>query len=119
MERRNFLLTTAGALATLSVANHAFADDNTKLETLSLTNEIAHNHGHFFELSLESLVLLIREANTSGDEKATIDIQGQSGHPHTLSLSVAEIVTIMVDGVLEKDSSIDANHSHKIFINLE
>ena len=36
----------------------------------------------------------------------------------SLSLSVEEIVSLMIDGLLEKNSSIDANHAHTVSIEL-
>lgn len=120
MERRKFMITAAGALATIGVAGKAFADEGEPtpqpVNKLEVTNRIGRNHGHDFDLTLEDLVLLLREASANGD--VAIDIQGSSGHPHTLTLSADEITEILVAGTLVKNSSVDAGHPHPVEINV-
>lgn len=121
MERRKFMITTAGALATLSVAGKALANDEAmtpeKPGKFDVTNQIGRNHGHGFNLGLEDLVVLMREANLNGE--VVVDIQGQSNHPHSLNLSVDDIVMILAEGSLQKNSSSDANHSHPVLIEMK
>ena len=122
MERRKFMVTTMGTLATLSVAGKALADDTMKVENdkLKLSNEIGRNHGHELVLgTLEDLVLLMREANANASGTVALDMQGTSGHPHTLTLSVDDFMTILVDGTLTTQSSVDAGHPHAVRIELK
>lgn len=114
MQRRLFLKTAAGAVALGATANLAHAGDS--VDGLIVTNEITNNHGHEVNLNLSDLVLLLREADQHGI--AQVDIQGLSGHPHTIELDKMTIETILVDGSEVITSSEDFGHAHEVTIHL-
>lgn len=97
---------------------------------------IGRNHGHAFDLNLALALQLLRETAPrlsdapevppATPEKppqlistpAIIDIQGLSGHPHTLELQHQELLDLFVKGAIRKASSTDAGHAHLVEINL-
>jgi hypothetical protein len=46
-----------------------------------------------------------------------LDIQGAAAHPHTVSLSAAEIGMIAANQQVAKPSSTDNGHSHTVTFN--
>jgi hypothetical protein len=47
------------------------------------------------------------------------DISGQSGHPHKIELTHADLLSLFVDGQIAKVSSRDLGHQHQVTIRLE
>jgi hypothetical protein len=104
---------------------------------------IGRNHGHALDLNLVQALQLLREtaprlpsvpeplpvADPSQppvpvkppqpiSTPALIDIQGSSGHPHSLELQHQELIDLFVKGTIRKASSTDAGHAHMVEINL-
>jgi hypothetical protein len=47
----------------------------------------------------------------------SLNIQGSSGHPHTVALSGAELSAIAANQRVSKESSNDAGHTHTVTFN--
>lgn len=118
MDRRFFLKGTSlagvslGALATGGVKAMAQSTE----PQVSVTNVIGTNHGHALTLTLVDVILGAQDAQGTG--MVAFDIQGKSGHPHTLELTSEDFVTLIVEGSLEKESSIDFGHPHTVTVTL-
>ena len=74
---------------------------------VSITLDISNNHGHNGFISNESVII--------GDQ-LTIDIQGDSGHPHTIILTEDDLAVLRKQLVVDVKSSVDAKHSHMVRI---
>jgi hypothetical protein len=46
-----------------------------------------------------------------------LDIQGSADHPHSVSLTTAEVVSIAANTRVSKVSSTDASHNHNVTFN--
>ena len=69
---------------------------------------ISANHGH---------VARIKGAELMAGGAVSLDIQGSADHPHTVSLSSAEIVAIAANTQVSKVSSTDSSHNHTVTFN--
>lgn len=118
MNRRNLLMTLGAGTAALVATRTAFAQQvpGANDRVLAVVTAIGSNHGHALDLTVEAVVLALQQARVDGSVK--IDIQGKSGHPHTINLSFDDLVNLLSLGVLEVVSSIDAKHSHAVKISL-
>lgn len=121
MDRRNFLATqsasavTIGALGLLS--SRVLAQEVPECpKEASFTSEIARNHGHELVLSISAVLRALQQSQVT--PVATFDIQGTSGHPHSIGLSGAQIVELLSKGSLALDSSVGAGHTHQVAIQL-
>ena len=72
------------------------------------TGTISSNHGH-------SAVITSAQLGASGG--ITLNIQGTSGHNHTVALSGAELSAIAGNQRVSKESSNDAGHTHTVTFN--
>ena len=72
------------------------------------TGAISSNHGH-------SAVIASAQLGASGG--ITLNIQGTAGHPHTVTLSGADLSAIANSQRVAKESSSDASHSHTVTFN--
>jgi hypothetical protein len=69
---------------------------------------IGQNHGH-------SAVITAAQLSAAG--ALDLNIRGQSDHPHTVSLSAAQISTIASNQRVSKESTTDDGHSHTVTFN--
>jgi hypothetical protein len=69
---------------------------------------ISSNHGH-------SAVIASAQLGASGG--ITMNIQGTSGHPHTVALTGADLTAIAANQRVAKESSNDASHTHTVTFN--
>lgn len=69
---------------------------------------VGSNHGH-------SAVITAAQLTAAG--AVSLDIRGQSDHPHTVSLSAAQIASIAASQRVSKESSSDDGHSHTVTFN--
>jgi hypothetical protein len=70
--------------------------------------QISNNHGH-------SAVITGAQLTAGGD--LSLNIQGAATHPHTVSLSGAEISSIAASQRVSKVSSTTEDHSHTVTFN--
>jgi hypothetical protein len=69
---------------------------------------IGTNHGHS---------AVITSAEIIGGAAISLDIRGQSDHPHTVVLSAAEVVSIGGNKRVSKESTTNDGHSHTVTFN--
>jgi hypothetical protein len=70
--------------------------------------QISNNHGHS---------AVITGAQLTAGGALELNIQGAATHPHTVSLSGAEIASIAANQRVAKDSSTNNGHSHTVTFN--
>ncbi|MES2965461.1 MAG: hypothetical protein V4760_16380 [Bdellovibrionota bacterium] len=87
------------------------------LESIAFSSSVERNHGHSVPLTATAVLKLLRQTKTTSF--VTIDIQGSSGHPHALELTHQELLTLVIDGILIKDSTEGAAHSHSVGLRLD
>jgi hypothetical protein len=73
------------------------------------TGVIGSNHGH------DNAV--ITAAQLTAPTQISLDIRGQATHPHTLTLTAAEVASIAANQRISKESSSDNGHSHSVTFN--
>lgn len=113
--RRTAILQTLGALGTLFAAKTAFAQEAPicpprppQLVKVAIS-EISKNHGHDFMIKFTELI-------KAGGQ--TLDIQGDSGHPHSIVISNDQIIALMKGEDVVIVSSKDAGHTHQVKLTL-
>lgn len=72
------------------------------------TGVIGSNHGH---------LAVITAAQLTAGGGLTLDIRGTSDHPHTVTLTVANMTAIASNQRVSKESSSDDGHSHSVTFN--
>jgi hypothetical protein len=72
------------------------------------TGTISSNHGH---------TAVITGAQLTAAADLVLDIRGSSDHPHSVTLSGAEVASIAGGQRVSKESSSDAAHSHTVTFN--
>ncbi len=115
MNRRHFLgIAGASALAASLPLTVNAADGD---QQVFIDAGISSNHGHALSLTIAQVVEMFAET-TEGKTKV-LDIQGQSGHPHSIELSQEDLITLLVDRELDVQSTVDAGHAHGVSLVLE
>jgi hypothetical protein len=69
---------------------------------------ISANHGH---------TATILAAQFTAGNAISLDIRGQATHPHTVSISQAEMMQIAANQRVTKDSTTDNGHNHMVTFN--
>jgi hypothetical protein len=69
---------------------------------------VSANHGH---------VATVTGAQITAGGSVLLDIRGSADHPHTLSLTAAEVAQIGAGARVSKASSTDASHDHTVTFN--
>ena len=69
---------------------------------------VSANHGH---------IARITAAQLGAGNSVTLDIRGSADHPHTLALTVAEVMAIAGGQRVGKATSEDAFHTHTVTFN--
>ena len=72
------------------------------------TGAISANHGH---------AAVISSAQLGASGGITLNIQGTSSHPHTVTLTAADLSAIAGNQRVSKESSNDASHTHTVTFN--
>jgi hypothetical protein len=111
MNRRSFINSMAIGATSLAfftkVAQAQTVPPVPQAIPVSITMDISNNHGHHGVISYESVII---------GNQLTIDIQGDSGHPHTLILTEDDLKVLRQKLVVDVKSSVDANHAHMVRI---
>jgi hypothetical protein len=122
ISRREFTLAAAMAVLSgvaISVAGCGGSDSGSPASPTQTTSgttsaggdrngAISANHGH-------TAVVAAAQLGASGG--ISLNIQGSSGHPHTVALSGAELSAIAANQRVSKESSNDAGHTHTVTFN--
>jgi hypothetical protein len=74
----------------------------------NISGTVGSNHGHS---------AVITAAQLTAAEEVSLDITGDSSHPHTVDLSAAEVQQIGAGQRVSKESSNDASHTHTVTFN--
>ena len=69
---------------------------------------VTANHGHVVSISNAQL--------TAGNE-VTLDIRGSADHPHTVTLTPAQVMQIAAQQRVSVQSSTDDAHAHTVIVN--
>lgn len=112
MNRRNFFLNTAALGGVALLAQLPFKSKAADGEMVIVSETISANHGHQVGLDMADLINLLRQTKLTGS--VTLDIQGASGHPHSIELIHEQLIDLFVDGNLVVISSKDAGHIHNV-----
>jgi predicted small lipoprotein YifL len=114
MTRKEFLRSIAGAagVAALAACGDEGGDPAADAAQRSCTAngttvEIGSNHGHTMTVPKEDVV--------AGSDK-TYQIQGASGHPHSVMVTAAMFTMLQNNMTVTATSSTDASHNHTITI---
>ncbi len=73
-----------------------------------VTGAVLGNHGHS---------AVITSAQLTAANAVTLSITGAADHPHSVTLSAAEVAQIGARQRVSKDSSTDAGHTHTVTFN--
>lgn len=84
--------------------------------SLTCSSNIGTNHGHSFDLSAAEVA-----AGAADSNDRQYNIQGTSQHPHTITLTQADFMTLAGGGSVQKTSSMDGapepnGHSHSVTV---
>jgi hypothetical protein len=71
------------------------------------SDTISSNHGH---------TLTVTQADVAAGTLKTYDIQGSSGHTHSVTVSVGNFATLRAGGTVQLTSSNGGGHSHNVTI---
>ena len=116
MKRRTFFssVATVGSAALITqLPNVAFAADG---ESVTINEEITFNHGHAVSLDIADIVRLLKETKANGP--VIMDIQGKSGHAHSIEFSHQNLVDLLSTDSITVDSSKDAGHNHGVTLSV-
>ncbi len=72
------------------------------------TGSVSANHGH---------VAVITAAELAAGAALNLNIAGQAGHPHTVTLSAAEVMQIAGGARVTKTSTTVDSHNHQVTFN--
>ena len=72
------------------------------------TGTVSANHGHTAEISAAEL---------SAGNALSLDIRGTADHPHTVELTMNDVMAIDNGDSVSKTSSVDAAHDHTVTFN--
>lgn len=113
--RREFTLQAVLALlsgATITVAGCSDSGSNPSApsgsDTDGISGTISLNHGHR---------AFISSAQLQAGNAITLDIRGSATHPHSVTLSGDEIMTIAGGGRVASESSLEDAHTHTVTFN--
>ncbi len=105
------LLAISGATITISACGGSgspAAPSGGSSQVTDKVGVISANHGH-------SAVITAAQLTAGGD--LSLNIRGASDHPHTLTLTAAQVASIAANQRVAKESSTDDGHSHTVTFN--
>jgi hypothetical protein len=108
--RREFTLQSAlallsGVVITVEGCGGSKSNPTTPTPTGDVSGSISANHGH--------IAVIAAAAVTAGNAIA-LDIQGTATHPHTVSVTQADLRSLQSRQAVTKDSTTDAGHQHSV-----
>jgi hypothetical protein len=109
LTRREFTLDAALALlagCVITISDACGSSSPTTPTPTDVTGVISSNHGH--------IAVITGAQITAGTAIVSLDIRGNASHPHTLSITQADLQTLQSRQPISKTSTTDANHSHTV-----
>ena len=103
LTRRNFTLEAALALlagCVITISDACGSDTPNNPTPVDINGVVSSNHGH---------TAVVTGAQITAGNAFTFSIQGTAAHPHTLSLSQADLQTLKNRQQVSKDSSNDVS----------
>lgn len=121
MDRKTFIKKSLGAIAVAipayTLLSCSSSDDSAPATppqssgancgTNGTSSSIGSNHGH---------TLVVSAADVTAGVEKTYNIQGNSAHPHTVTVSAAQFTTLQSNQQVTATSSNDSGHTHSITI---
>ena len=98
MRGAQYLVLACGCVITISDACGSDTPNNPT--PVDITGAVSSNHGH---------TAVVTGAQITAGNAVTLSIQGTAAHPHTLSLSQADLQTLKNRQQVSKDSSNDVS----------
>jgi hypothetical protein len=117
LDRREFTLAAALAVlggVVITISGEGCGSDSATTPTTTPSGSgdkagvVSDNHGHS---------AVITGAELMAGDALQLNIRGAASHPHTVSLSAAEIGMIAANQRVAKQSSTDNSHSHTVTFN--
>jgi len=116
LTRREFTLETALAIlsgVTITISGCGGGGSSPTAPTVVLQpgdeeGSISANHGHS---------AVIRAAQINAANVVSLDIRGNATHPHTVSLTQADVIAIGASTRVSKQSTSDDGHDHTVVFN--
>jgi len=116
LTRREFTLETALAIlsgVTITISGCGGGGSSPTSPTVVLQpgdeeGSISANHGHS---------AVIRAAQINAANVVSLDIRGNATHPHTVSLTQADVIAIGANTRVSKQSTSDDGHDHTVVFN--
>lgn len=92
----------------------------TEPKKLTVTIDVARNHGHGFSLTPAEVIEYLRKT-AAENIQVDFNIQGTSGHEHLISVGKDFFLALLTEGAVVISSSIGAGHAHdvKVTLNVE
>ncbi len=117
MKRRSFFKAIGGATSTAALLSMPLISQaNTQGQDIQFLSEIGNNHGHDLQLNIVQVIELMGQ--TQDGSVVELDIQGQSGHPHAVTLELEQLIDLLVKRELLLESTSVAGHTHSVAIEL-
>jgi len=112
LDRREFTLAAAmaalsGVAITISACGGGGSPSSPSV-TGDKTGVIGSNHGH---------TAVITSGQLSAGDALSLNIRGGSDHPHTVTLTAADMTAIAGNSRVSRESTTDDGHSHSVTFN--
>jgi hypothetical protein len=115
MTRSQFLRSLVGIAGLGAVVACGGGDESTDAPDAGARNCVAAgtsatigtNHGH---------TLTVSAADVAAGVEKTFQIQGSSGHPHTVTITAEQFAMLQQSQSITVTSSSDAGHTHKVTV---
>jgi hypothetical protein len=108
VSRREFTLQSALALlagVTITISGCGSNSPTTPTPVGDVNGVIAANHGH---------VATIRSAQIAATNAISLDITGEANHPHTVTLTQAQLQSLQARQTVTTESTNNSSHTHVV-----
>jgi hypothetical protein len=108
-------VTSAGLAAAAVGSKSLFAQAGVSPQAVAslLSATISAKHGHQVDLDAAELLFTLRELKKDGGQ-VTVDIQGSSGHGHSIKFDFYQGLQLILEGSLVVKSSFGSGHNHEV-----
>jgi len=120
MNRRSFFkagskVAMGAAVASQITINKAFAVPG---EQILIDSKIESNHGHLLNIDAADVIVLLRKSQAVEGFVETISIQGESRHPHEITLNADQLLMIVLAEELSLASTAVSGHAHSVLVKM-